>query len=119
MQLKNAYPPEAGIDSYVRTAVLDQGKITVTDKLDLTEQGTVDFHFICNELPENVTDTSFDIHGRTVTFSDALTYAVEPLDKTWPEVETIPRGWDCDVLYRVTLSAKDKFKNGEFRLTVS
>ncbi len=119
MQLKNAYPAEAKIDSYVRNAVLSNGKITVTDNLELMEEGTVDFHFICNMLPENVTDTSFDIHGRTVTFSDALTYTVESLDKTWPEVENIPKGWGCDVLYRVTLKSKEKFKTGKFVLTVS
>ena len=101
------------------TFAKNDGKITVTDKLELTEEGSVDFHFICNMLPENVTDTSFDIHGRTVSFSNALTYTVEPLDKTWPEVENIPRGWGCDVLYRVTLKSKAPFKNGEFILTVS
>ena len=69
--------------------------------------------------PENVTDTTFDVHGRTVAFSDEHSYTVEPLDKTWYEVETIPRGWGCDVLYRVTPKAKQAFKNGEFTITVS
>ena len=119
MQLKNAYSSEAKIESYTRTAVLGDGAIIITDDLALTEEGTIDFHFICNMLPENVTETSFDIHGRTVSFSDKLTYIVEPLDKTWPEVENIPRGWDCDVLYRVTLSSKEKFLNEKFVLTVS
>ena len=118
MQLKNAYPAEAKIESYIRTAVLKDGKITVTDNLALTEKGTVTFSFLCNMLPENVTDTSFCIHGRTVSFSDKLSYKVEELDKTWPEVAAIPRGWDCDCIYRVTLEAKELFKKEEFVLTV-
>lgn len=118
MELKQAYPFEAGIVSYKRSVVLTNGKITVTDGLHLAKEGTVMFSYICNTLPEKVTSESFTIHGRTVCFSDKLEYHVEALDKTWPEVATIPAGWDCDVLYRVTLTAKKAFQDEEFVLTV-
>lgn len=118
MQLKNAYPAEADIASYVRSAVLDGGVVTVTDNISLNKDGNVAFSYICNMLPQNVTDTSFEIHGRTVSFSDKLAYKVETLDKTWPEVAGIPRGWDCEELYRVTLSTKSEFKDETFVLTV-
>lgn len=119
MQLKNAYPLEADIASYIRKAVLENGKITITDELSLNGDGSVMFSYICNAMPENVTSDSFVLHGRTVSYSDKLAYNVEALDKTWPEVAGIPRGWDCEVLYRVTLSSKENFKNGTFVLTVS
>lgn len=119
MQLKNAYPEEANIDSYIRNAVLENGKITITDTFELKDDGNVMFSFICNMNPENVTENSFEVHGRRIEFDPKLKYASEALDKTWPEVAGIPGGWDCEYLYRVTLTTKNKFKNKKFVLTVN
>jgi len=118
MQLKNAYPAEAGIESYIRSAVLDNGMITITDMFELKDVGTVRFHFICNEMPGVVDETHIRIHGRTVEFSDKLSYSVEEIDCTEPEVKKIPRAWDTDAIYRLNLTAKSSFKHETFVLKV-
>lgn len=118
MSLKNAYPPEADIASYTRGAVLENGFVTVTDEISLNNDGEVMFSFICNVLPEKLTDTTFVINERTISFDTSLSYNVEELDKTWPEVAGIPKGWDADVLHRVTLKSKEKFKDKKFILTI-
>lgn len=117
MSLKNAYPAEANIAEYTREAVLNNGEIKISDNISLNSAGNVMFSYICDQNPINVTKNSFDINGRTITFDKSLTYKVEELDKTWPEVERIPNSWDVDVLYRVTLHS-DKFTSKEFVMTV-
>lgn len=119
IQLKEAYPAEAGIVSYVRSAELSNGAVRITDEFEFAENGTVTFNYLCNVMPENVTEASFDIHGRTVRFDDRLEYSVEKVDCSEPEVLAIPINWECEGIYRVTLTAKNKFTKTKFDLTVS
>ncbi len=118
ISLKNAYETEADIESYTRSAVLENSVVTIEDDITLGSDGNVMFSYICNMKPENVTENSFEIHGRTVTFDPSLEYGVEAIDCTWPEVERIPRVWDCEEIYRVTLKNKAPFKSKTFVLTV-
>ncbi len=118
MNLKTAYPAEADIASYTRSAVLENSVVTIEDDLVLGSDGNVMFSYICNMEPVNVTDSSFEIHGRTVTFDPSLEYNVEALDKTWPEVAGIPKAWDTEYLYRVTLKNKAPIKSKKYVLTV-
>lgn len=118
MNLKNAYPKEAGIEAYSRSAVLENSVITITDNITLEKDGDIMFSYICDEKPTEVNNDSFVLHGRTVTFDPELEYAVEELDKTWPEVAGIPGNWDVDVLYRVTLKNKSPIKSKTYVMTV-
>ena len=118
MSLKNAYPAEADIASYTRSAVLENSVITIEDDLALNNEGTVMFSYLCNVIPSNVTESTFEIHGRTVSFDPSLEYKVEALDKTWPEVEGIPTAWNTEYIYRVTLTSKERFTSKKFVLTV-
>lgn len=118
LNLTNAYPAEANLASYTRSAVLENSEITVTDNVSLTAEGSVTFSYITRVMPESVAESSFVIEGRTVSFDPSLEYAVEELDKTEPEVETIPAGWDTEVLYRITLTSKAPVKDKTYVLTV-
>lgn len=118
LNLKTAYPEQAGIDSYTRSAVLQGGLITVEDDVKLLAPGEVMFSLITTVLPEDVTDSSFTVNGATVRFDPSLRYAVEALDKTEPEVERIPKSWDTDVLYRVTLTSAEKTAGKKYVMTV-
>ncbi len=118
LDLKNAYPEKAGIESYHRSAVLENSVITVEDDVCLKEPGKVMFSYILVKEPENVTDTSFEIFGRMVTFDKSLKYSVEALDKTWPETKGLPRNWDTEQLYRVTLTSKEPVREKKYILTV-
>lgn len=118
LDLKSAYPEEADIESYTRSAELTEGTVKVVDKVALKNNGSVMFSYIVRVKPEQVGEGYFKIEGRTVSYDKDLEYAIEELDKTWPEVSGIPRGWDTEYLYRITLSTVAPIKEKEFVLIV-
>ena len=118
LDLTAAYPREAKLAAYKRSAVLANSEITVTDEIILAENGNVTFSFITRVIPESVTESSFVIEGRTVSFDRSLAYAIEELSKAEPEVATIPSGWDAEVLYRITLTSGTPIKDKTYVLTV-
>ena len=118
LDLTAAYPREAKLAAYKRSAVLANSEITVTDEIILAENGNVTFSFITRVIPESVTESSFVIEGRTVSFDSSLAYAIEELSKAEPEVATIPSGWDTEVLYRITLTSGTPIKDKTYVLTV-
>lgn len=118
MNLKTAYPPESDIDTYVRSAVLQDGVITLEDDVKLNNKGTVMFSFLVTKAPESVEENSFVLQGRTVTFDPSLEYKIEELTCDWPEVVGIPGGWETDVMRRITLTTKTPTKGKKYVLTV-
>ncbi len=118
LNLKNAYPEAAGISSYHRSAVLQEGVITVEDDVHLNAPGSVMFSFLLVRKPEQITDHSFTLFGRTVSFDPSLTCRVETLDCSWPETERLPRNWDVENLWRVTLTSGKPVKDKTYVLTV-
>ena len=105
MDLTAAYPTAAGLIAYRREAVLANGVIKITDKFTLNRDGDVMFSLICDAVPEEVNGNSFTLHGRTVTFDDALSYAIAPIECNDLETRGLPAAWDTDTLYRITLTA--------------
>ena len=118
MNLKNAYPTECDIESYTRSAVLENGEIVIEDDVKLNSEGSVAFTFLVNRAPENVTENSFTLHGRTVTFDPSLEYKVEEIICDWPEVAGIHVGWETDVMRRVILTAKAPIKAKKYIMTI-
>ena len=105
MDLTAAYPTESELAAYRREAVLANGVIKITDKFTLNRDGDVMFSLICDAVPAEVTGNSFTLHGRTVTFDDALSYAIAPIECNDLETCELPAAWDVDTLYRITLTA--------------
>ena len=118
MNLKTAYPTECDIEKYTRSAVLENGMITVEDDIALNNDGTASFHFLVNKAPEEVKEGSFTLYGRTVSFDPSLEYSIEELTCDWPEVNGIHKSWETDVMRRITLTTKAPFKSNKFVLTV-
>jgi len=118
MNLKHAYPEEAGIEAYTRSAVLENGAVIITDLITLKEPGDVMFSLICTAKPEQVTADSFILQGRTVTFDESLELACEALDSSWPETELIPGRWDVGVLYRIILQNKEPITEKKYQLVI-
>ena len=116
--LTQAYPAEAGIKNYTRSAVLSDGVITVTDDVELVEPGSIAFSFITVKEPECVTESSFVLQGRTVSFDPSLEYSVELLDASEPEVQSIPQRWDTDAIRRVILKSSAPVRSKKYVLTV-
>ena len=115
MQLKNAYPAEAGIVSYVRETALKEGVVFITDGFELTEEKEIDIHFITHRKPTVRKDVcEIDLaQGCVMTYDGALTAGVEEFD---PEDGRLQSVWGSPVLYRIHLTAKTA--KGSFTVTV-
>ena len=118
LNLKTAYPAECDIESYTRSAVLENGEIVIEDEVKLNNEGTVMFSYLVNRAPENVTENSFTMYGRTITFDPSLEYKVEELHCDWPEVNGIHVSWETDVMRRVTLTSKEPTKGKTYVMTI-
>ena len=74
--------------------------------------------FLVNRAPEEVTNNSFKLNGRTVTFEGSLEYELEEIKCDWPEVADIHVGWETDVMRRVILTSKEPTKGKKYVLTI-
>ncbi len=105
LDLTSAYPAEAGMESFIRSAWIENGRAVVRDELTSIGDGEVTFNLLCNEEPIPTGAGEFTVHGKTVHYDPALTFTVDMPDCTWPETVRIPSNWDCEVLYRIRLTA--------------
>lgn len=117
-ELQKAYPSEANIKSYRRSCEMSDSEIILTDELELNENGSIKFNFLVRVKPQIVTENTFVIEGRTVSFDDRLDYSIEALDNTEPEVAGIPNAWNCECLYRIRLSSNEPFTKASFILKI-
>ena len=105
LDLTNAYHADAAIESYIRSAVIEDGKAIVCDELTSKKDGSVTFNLLCNAEPEIVGAGCFKIHGKTVNYDPSLTLEIDSPDCSWVEAQKIPGSWNCDKLYRIKLTA--------------
>ncbi len=105
LDLTDAYHADAAIESYIRSAVIDDGKAIVCDEITSKKDGEVTFNLLCNAEPQNIEKGSFTIHGKTVNFDERLTLTVDFPDCTWVETKTIPASWNCEKVCRIKLTA--------------
>ena len=98
-ELKSAYPAEAGIESYRRSASLSGGTVTVTESILLTEAKEIDFHLMLCAKPEMLDAGSISLpEGRVLTYDPSLTAELEEFD---PVGMNTRDSWGTDVLYRL------------------
>lgn len=119
LDLTSAYPIESDIEKYTRSAVLDNGVITIEDDVALKNAGTIAFTFLVTKAPERVTENSFTIYGRTVSFDQSLEYKSEELTCDWQEVSNIHTNWDTDVMRRIVLTSKTPTKGKRYIITIT
>ena len=113
-ELKKAYPPEAGVESYRRRVGFDEAGFFCEDRIVFREPGRADFTLMCRESPE------FDGHafrlaegGVMAEFDGSLTPAVDAVGLE----DKLQREWATDALARVRLCSGD-FREGTFVLRV-
>ena len=112
MELKNAYPPESGIKTYVRTLSLDDEGFKCVDSLALEREGFAEFVLMCAEEP--------DANEKTIRVSGA---SAELVGFVSCETEAVPLGrklsgeWSSDHLTRIKLKS-GKFREAVFTLSV-
>ena len=106
MQLKAAYPAEAGIVSYTRETVLEGSTVRITDAFELDGTKEIDIHFMTGVRPVlNRGQTPYSITlagGRTMRFDSRLTPEIEEFAVNDGGLE---RSWKTPVLWRIHLRA--------------
>lgn len=97
-ELKNAYPAEAGIESYQRRVSFD-GTVTVEENIKLTEAKEIDFHLMFASQPEIVSDGVISLpEGRILSYDASLSVEVECFDPVG--MDTV-HAWNTEKLYRL------------------
>jgi hypothetical protein len=117
LDLINAYPAESGLVSYERSAVLENGVITLSDRFELNEAKPAVFSLMTLCEPESVGDGQFVINGRTVCFDPSLTYSIEEVPCDTPETDNVPKKWKVEKIYRIRLTSAAATK-GDYTLTI-
>ena len=117
MELKNAYPSDSGIDSYVRTITFNHGKeLIINDKYSAE---SFVFNAVCAVKPElsdnadviklgDLAELSFD--------SSMFDFAVDPIELTDGRIRN---DWQREYLYRLRLTSKSANKIGEMTVRIT
>ena len=101
----SAYPKNAGLESYTRRAELKDGKISVTDRFVLNENGNAVFNLICRTEPKKLSDGCLEVSGKKTSYDPNLEFSYEEIDCSSVEMQRLPIAWRTDKLWRITLSA--------------
>ncbi len=122
MQLKNAYPSQAGILSAVRTVVMERGEetlIRVTDAFELeSETSEIAFRLITPLLPrfeENrfVLDLEGDTPPVRCEYTPGFSASAEPIEL---QEKGMINDWKTSTLYRITIRPDKPLQKGVFEL---
>lgn len=114
LDLTEAYPAEAGVACYTRSAVLEGSTVTVHDKLTLHAPGHACFRYLTADEPIIEGPTIRFASGHIAAFAPALTASVEPIDLGGGK---IAREWRREVLWRITLSTDEGITDGDYTMT--
>ena len=115
MSLKDTYPSDAGIETYVRTGELSHGRVQIVDSILMQKATEVTFHLMTADRPRQ--GESGIIHlagGRTLEYDRTLTVAVEPIRLSDPQIQN---GWKREFLYRICLKTRP-IMTGKFIFTI-
>lgn len=105
VELADAYPKDAGIESFKREVTLGDGEVTVCDRLLSKFDGEVTFNYLCNVKPEFIEEGVISIHGRRVEYDKRLQLSFDCPDVTMPETVAMAVEWESENLYRLKLTA--------------
>ncbi len=97
MQLKGAYPEEAGIADLVRSVKLDDACVRVSDRVTLDDSREVDIHFLSPVEPQQNADGTLSLaEGVTLTYPLDMAYRVEKIAMDDPNLQS---NWKRPYLY--------------------
>ncbi len=111
--LTNAYPREANLRRFTRRASMVNGVITLTDTVQLTEEGDASFTLMCSGRPV-LKDDCVTAGGLDAEYDASLSPEVEEIPLTGTGLE---RDWSRDALFRVRLNS-GRFTERSFIMTI-
>lgn len=113
-ELKEAYLPEANIESYARTVSLGNGEVTLTEDIKLGAEKLIDFHMMSAKRPEIKEKGLIELaEGRTLTYDTALEAEVEEFD---PVGMNTVNTWNTEKLFRIHFKIKANKCNVTFTI---
>lgn len=104
LDLTSAYPAEAGIVRYTRSAELNGSCVTVIDTLQLNAPGTAEFHYLTVDKPTVDGNILRFASGHTAEFDPSLQVTLDAIDLGGGKIS---REWNHETLWRITLSSAD------------
>ncbi len=116
--LTSAYPKEAELVKYERTAELRDSVITLTDDIEFAKKCDVMFTFMAVNQPSEVKNGSFVLGSAEVRYDPSLRCELELCDTSAPEVNGITRAWDTENIYRIKLKSREPISSKKYTLTV-
>ena len=113
-EIAGAYPDEAGVISFIRTAALTGGTVTVTYKIKLTGEKKIDMHLMSAFKPVIECDGIHLAEGRVLTYpTDILAVEIEEFDPVGMNTKS---SWGTEKIWSIHLTAtKEEI---EYTLTV-
>jgi len=111
--LDTAYPADAGIVSYTRSAGLEGSEAFVRDDVVLDCEREIDFRLMTHREPKVLEDGKLLLaEGVTLLYDKNLTCEIEVHD---PVASDTAKHWQTEVLYRIHLKCYAKEFHGEMR----
>ncbi|MBQ7720564.1 MAG: heparinase II/III family protein [Clostridia bacterium] len=112
LELKNAYPDDSGLRSYIRTVSLTDGGFTCEDHIVFDTEGCVEFTLMCADDPK-ISGSCISTSGAKAEFDAGLTAETD----TVALESKLSAEWSSDHLTRVRLRS-DSFGERKFTLSV-
>ena len=113
LEISGAYPKSAGVLGYRRSAKLEAGKVSFTDKVELDTEREIDFILMTHVKPELCDGGISLAEGCTLHYDSRLNVEIEVVDPVGMDALS---KWGSEVLYRMHF--RIKAKDGEFSFTV-
>ena len=114
MQLKNAYPKEAGLLDLTRSVTLADGAVTLTDTVAFEKESPLDIHFLISELPTETPDGTLVLEeGVTLSAPSDLTCRIEEI--AIAEDKNLYANWKREKLYMMHFETVTKGGTYTFR----
>ncbi len=114
VELRSAYPKDAGIESYVRTSSLLDGVVTINEAVSLDKERLIDFHMMLRAEPVIEEDGRILLpEDRVLTYDTCLTASVEEFDPVGMNTKS---SWGTDKLYRLHFTVNSQKCNVTFTI---
>ena len=114
-EIGGAYPTDAGIISYRRSALLKDGEAVINDVITLQDSSDIDFHFMCPAKPCILEKGKILLPLDCVlVYDDSLEAEIEEFVSEGLDSK---KAWGSEKLWRIHL--KTKAKEGSYTFTVT
>ena len=110
---EEAYSKAAGVESYTRSAILDGGRVTVSEDISLDSEREIDFRLMTHREPIVHKEGMLELNGGVMMeYDPALEYTLESFVPA--NADPMAR-WGTPVLYRMHFKTKAKDYKCEFK----